>query len=169
MFYRKYFAFVETTCPWLACCFFTWWSDRLFVEFGHRTTDSAVCTHNDLQYVHWHQAITTVAVSAQIIHSSTMRKKQFQRELALVGVSSHKPCLWHLYFVQCILCVAWASFIVCLIDVSPWLCIPAVLEYRASISLAAVGCVIAGLALEKHIWTSTLHRAVKREPNSIEI
>lgn len=169
MFHRKYFAIVETTCPWVACCFFTWWADRLFVEFGHRTTDSPTCTHNDLQYVHWHQVVTAIAVSAQIIHSSTIRKKQFQRELVLVGVTAHKPCLYPLYFVQCILCVSWTAIIACLVDVSPWLCLPMVVAYRASIALAAVICVVASLVIEKTVWTSTLHRAVKHEPGVIEI
>jgi hypothetical protein len=44
-----------------------------------------------------------------------------------------------------------------------------VVAYRASIALAAVICVVASLVIEKTVWTSTLHRAVKHEPGVIEI
>ena len=169
MFFRKYFAFVETTFPWIFCCFLTWWVDRLLVEFGHRATDSPTCTHNNLQYVRWHQFVTMCAVKAQTVHSVLIRKKQFLRELSLMGVIEYRPCLYHLYIVQGSLCVAWAAVIACMVDVSPWLCLPTVVHYRASIATAAVATIFLLLLAERKLWTWTLDRAVRMDPDSIDI
>ncbi len=169
MFLRKYLACVEAVFPWMFCCVIGWWMDRLFVEFGHRTTDSSTCIHSDLQYVHWHQAITITACIAQSVYSVTARKRQFKRELMLIGVVEHQPCLIHLYFVQTILCVAWASILCCLIDVSPWLCLENILQYRASISATALLVILCGLVLERKLWSSTLTRAVRLDSKSIDI
>jgi len=169
MFLRKYLAGVETTFPWMFCCCVTWWLDRLFVEFGHRASDSPTCHHSDIQYMRLHQCVTVVAVCAQIGHSIHHRKRQFKRELALVGVTAYEPCLWHLYMVQSILCVAWATILACLVDVSPWLCVVAILQYRASISVAAFIAVLLGLVLERTMWQNTLDKAVALDPGTIDI
>jgi hypothetical protein len=169
MFFRKYLAFVETTFPWVFCCCITWWLDRLFVEFGHRASDSPTCHHSDIQYMRLHQYVTVAAVCAQTGHSIYKRKQQFKRELTLVGVITYKPCLWHLYIVQSILCIAWTTILVCLVDVSPWLCIETILGNRASISTAAFGIVLLGLVLERTIWQKTLDRAVELDPDTIDI
>ena len=169
MFFRKYLAFVEAVFPWMFCCIFGWWIDRLFVEFGHRSTDSPICLHSDLQYVRWHQFVTTTACSIQIIYSVRIRKTQFKRELDILSVVNHHPCLVHLYMVQAILCVAWASVIGCLIDVSPWLCIPFVNEYRATISATAIIVVVGSLLLERKLWTLTLNRAIQYDSKSLVI
>lgn len=169
MYFRKYLAFVETTCPWIFCCFLAWWSDRLFVEFGHRTTDSPTCTHSDLQYVHWHQAMTGCAVFAQIIHSARQRHAQFRRELSLVASVTDEPCLLHLLVVQIVLCVSWAGIIACLVDVSPWLCVPSILQYRASISLGCLGLVFSSLVMERKLWGRTLDNVARIDATSFEI
>jgi len=169
MFLRKYLAFVETTFPWIFCCFLSWWVDRLFVEFGHRATDTPICTHSDLQYVFWHQIVTTVAVVAQVVYSVTTRRKQFKRELSIVGVFAYEPCLFHIYLVQTGLCVAWSVVIACLIDVSPWLCIEHVLKNRATIAAMALVSIFGGLVLERRLWTWTLNRALAMDPDTIDI
>lgn len=169
MFFRKYLAFVETTFPWVFCCCLTWWFDRLLVEFGHRASDSPTCHHSDIQYMRLHQYVTIVAVCAQICHTVYKRKHQFKRELILVGVAIYEPCLWHLYFVQSILCIAWTTILVCLVDVSPWLCVVNILETRASISAGAFGVVLFGLILERTLWQKTLDRAVELDPDTIDI
>lgn len=169
MFFRKYLAFIETTFPWVFCCCLTWWLDRLFVEFGHRATDSPTCHHSDIQYMRLHQYVTVVAVCAQISHSVYNRKSQFKRELSLVGVVAYQPCLLHLYVVQSILCVAWTTLLACLVDVSPWLCIGTVLENRASLSGIAFGVVLLGLVTERMLWQKTLDRAVELDPDTIDI
>lgn len=169
MFFRKYLAFVETIFPWVFCCVISWWVDRLFVEFGHRTTDSPTCTHSDLQYVHWHQFVTATAVFAQTVYSVSNRRKQFKRELTLVGVISYKPCLIHLYALQSLLCVSWSIVIACLIDVSPWLCLESVLEYRASISASALLSVLFCLIMERKCWSWTLNKAVTMDSNTLVI
>lgn len=169
MFFRKYFAFVETTFPWVFCCFLTWFLDRLFVELGHRNTDSPTCTHNDLQYVQWHQYVTIVAVLAQIIHVIRIRKLQFYRELSLMGVGLNKPCIHHIYFIQVILCVSWATIITCLIDVSPWLCLPTILNNRASITSIASICIYTCIIIERKIWGWTLERTLTLDPDTIDI
>lgn len=169
MFFRKYFAFVEATFPWFFCCVLTWWLDRLLVEFGHRNTDSPTCTHNNLQYVRWHQFVTLCAVKAQMAYVILIRKKQFMRELTLVGVVAYEPCLFHIYALQGVLCVSWATLIACLIDISPWLCITNIVEHRATIATIAIGTVIATLIVEHKLWAYTLQRAIDKDPNSIEI
>lgn len=169
MFFRKYFAFVETTFPWIFCCFLTWWMDRLFVEFGHRATDTPTCTHSNLQYVRWHQFVTMCAVKAQTVHSVLIRKKQFLRELSLVGVVQYRPCLYPLYAIQGGLCTAWAAVIACMIDVSPWLCLPIVVQYRASIATISVVLVILLLIAERKLWTWSLDRAVRMDPETMDI
>lgn len=169
MFFRKYLAFVETTFPWVFCCCLTWWLDRLFVEFGHRLSDSPTCHHSDIQYMRLHQYVTIAAVLAQIIHTVLKRKVQFHRELTLIGVHSYKPCIYHLYIVQSILCIAWASVLVCLVDVSPWLCMTLVLNYRASIAVAAFCVVLMALLVERILWQKALDRALQMEPDTIDI
>ena len=169
MFFRKYLAFVEAVFPWMFCCIFGWFLDRLFVEFGHRATDSPICIHSDLQYVHWHQAVTAIACSIQIIYSIRIRSQQFKRELTLVGVVNYEPCLLRLYVIQTILCISWASIIGCLIDVSPWLCISFVNEYRAMISVSALIMIAAALVVERKIWSHTLNIAIQHDSKSIMI
>lgn len=167
MFFRKYLAFVQTTFPWVFCCVLTWWADRLFVEIGHRPTDSPTCSHSDLVYVHWHQAMTLAAVLAQCIHSTLARRRQFKRELTLIGVGQDQPCMIHLYALQIALCTAWATIVVCLIDVSPWLCIPYILDHRAIIALSAFKLVITCLGVERYIWERSLRRAIRMNSQSV--
>ena len=169
MFFRKYLAFVETTFPCVFCCFLTWWADRLFVEFGHRATDSPTCTQSDLQYVRWHQMVTGIAVAAQILYSVRMRRKQFNRELTLVGVIAYRPWLIHLYLIQTTLCIAWATVVACLVDVSPWLCLDIVLQNRAGIAAASLAIVFAGLVIERKVWGWTLDRAIALDPETLDI
>ena len=129
MFFRKYLAFYNSTFPWVWCIIGAWWLDRLFVELGHRYKNSEVCTHNDLQYVHIHQYLTTAAIIAQSISQINSRKEQFNREVILTG--STKTCLIHIYLLQIVFIVGWTSILSVLLDVSPWLCKHPILENRA--------------------------------------
>ena len=141
MFYRKYLVFVESTQPWFALCSLTWWLDRLFVELGHRSVDSPVCHHSNLQYVHIHQWITALAIIVQSFRSAKQREIQLRREAVLMDVRISRCDICPVFFLQYLLCVGWAGIILCLVDVSPWLCIPIVLEYRAIFSFVSL-CVI---------------------------
>lgn len=142
MFYRKYLVFVDSTQPWFACCILAWWLDRLFVELGHRSVDSLMCHHNNLQYVRIHQWITAIGILVQSFRSSKKREMQLRREAALMEITIRRLEICPVFFLQYLLCVGWAGVIVCLVDVSPWLCIPIVLEYRVVISLISFSCVM---------------------------
>ena len=169
MFFRKYFACVESLFPCVFCCAATWWLDRLFVELGHRASDTPICNHNDLQYVHWHQGFTALAVFAQSLYVVRRRRTQIHRECILLGVSGGPACLWHLYFVQAALCAAWSAILLCLMDVSPWLCVAAVLDNRATITLLSGLAVVACLVLERFLWDWTLQRALRAGCATVDI
>lgn len=169
MLFRKYLAFVPSTSPWVWCCLLTWWADRLFVEFGHRATDASLCTHNALQYVTVHQYLTIAAVTAQIIYSVRERLIQFRREAAIMMGTGNVPCTLHIYIIQTIVCIAWTTIVVCLIDVSPWLCMETVVNNRASISFAAVILICIALPVEAWIWDKTLQDALKYYSGPIDI
>jgi len=164
MFLRKYFAFFESIQPWTICCLFTWWIDRLFVEFGHRTTSSPICIDTELQYVRLHQYITVIACLLQICSTVFKRRRQFKRELVLVD-SVNMPCILHIYILNAIICIAWTTILACIIDVSPWLCIAAITNYRASITLVSVTIVGLSIVLERVIWDKTLSQSLELPVN----
>jgi len=166
MLFRKYLAFVPSTFPWIWCCLLTWWADRLFVEFGHRTTDAPICAHSDIQYVYIHQSLTIVALLAQIIYSGRERTTQFRREAQIIG-AGNTPCTFHIYLIQSIVCLAWTTIVVCLVDVSPWLCIESVVQNRASISLLSLCLLCVTLPIEAWIWDHTLQSALRIAPVDI--
>lgn len=168
MLFRKYLALYSSTYPWIWCCIVTWILDRFFVEFGHRNYDAPMCTHNDLQYVAIHQYITLIAVLAQIIHSTKERTIQFERECKLMGITN-KPCKWHIYTTQTIICVAWATIIVCIVDVSPWLCIQTFVRYRASITILALTILCITLSTESWLWDKTIENLLPYQPDIIDI
>lgn len=158
MFYRKYLAFYDSTCPWVWVVLFSWWVDRLFMEMGHRNENVEFCAHNDLQYVYIHRYITAVAVLTQTTTAAIRRKLQFEREATLTGAG--KTCLLHIYWTQFCLTVGWTSVLAVLFDVSPWLCLPNVLTKRASIALVALVNIIAALFLESYGWDWSIRRGL---------
>lgn len=158
MFFRKYLAFYDSTFPWVWCIICSWWLDRLFVELGHRYKDSEVCTHNDLQYVHIHQYLTAAAIIVQSISQINSRKKQFNREVILIG--SSRTCLVHIYLLQVVFIVGWTSILSVLLDVSPWLCKHTILEYRACIATASFVMLCGTSFIEKISWDWSLQRGI---------
>lgn len=156
--YRK--RFYAATYPWVWCCCLTWLIDRLLVEFGHRSTFSNICTHNDLQYVHQHQFITAMAVLVQIIWICGKRKKIFKRENILLGNDSHTGCILHLYILLACICISVTGILACIFDVSPWLCIPYVLNYRASLIALFGGSAIILIHVEQVLYTRALKKGV---------
>ena len=168
MLFRKYLAFIESTNPWIGACILTWWTDRLFVELGHRSSDTVLCTHSDIQYVHMHQYLTIFACTAQIIYSIRERTAQFQREAQIMGIVDI-PCQWPIYICCTVICVAWTITIVCLIDVSPWLCIGTFVQYRASIALMATLITMCTIPIEAKIWDTQLQQALLHETGPIDI
>ena len=158
MFFRKYLAFYDSTFPWVWCIIISWWTDRLFVELGHRSIFSELCTHNDLQYVHIHQYLTVAAIFVQSISIIKSRKKQFNREVILTG--STKTCLAHIYLLQIVFIVGWTSILSVLLDVSPWLCKVIILEYRACIATSAIVIICLANFTEKLSWDWSLQRGI---------
>jgi hypothetical protein len=159
MLFRKYFAFFESIHPWTSCCLITWWVDRLLVEFGHRTTSSPICIDTELQYVRLHQYITVIACLLQIFSTVYKRRRQFKRELALVDIV-HMPCICHVYALNTVICIAWTVILACIIDVSPWLCVAVITNYRASISLFSIFLICLSIVLERIIWDKTLSQSL---------
>jgi hypothetical protein len=157
--YRK--RFYAATFPWIWCCCLGWWVDRLLVEMGHRSTFSNICMHNDLQYVHQHQFITSFAILVQFIWIGSERKKQFLRENTLLGVTSPKTCIGHLYILLAGICVCVTGLLACIFDVSPWLCIPYVLEWRASLVALFGGLAIILIYIEQVLYTWSLKRGAQ--------
>ena len=168
MLFRKYLAFVESTFPWIWVCILTWWTDRLFVELGHRSSDTMICTHSDIQYVNMHQYLTIIACTAQIIYSIRERTKQFKREAQIMGIEDI-PCQWAIYICCTVICVAWTITVVCLIDVSPWLCIDTIVQYRASIALLSILCVMCAIPIEAKIWNTQLQNALADQSGPMDI
>ena len=168
MLFRKYLAFIESTFPWIWVCLLTWWIDRLFVELGHRSSDTVICTHSDIQYVKLHQYLTIVACVAQIMHSINRRKTQFKREARIMGIED-MPCQWFIYFGSIIVCSGWTCVIVCLIDVSPWLCIDTIVQNRASITLLSLLAIAVAVPIEAKIWDKTLQDTLQYQSGPIDI
>ena len=127
-----------------------------------------MCTHNDLQYVSLHQYITMIAITAQIIYSTKERLQQFDRECKLMGIRTI-PCKCHIYIIQTIICLSWSVVIVCIVDVSPWLCIATIVHYRASITILALTVLCMTLPLEAWLWDKTIEKAMPYQPDVIDI
>ena len=133
-------------------------------------TDQQTRQHACSLSVHWHQAITITACIAQSVHSVTARKRQFKRELMLVGVVEHQPCLIHLYFVQTLLCRLGIDAICCLIDVSPWLCLEKYFTVQSVYIGDGSSDYIMRVGIRKEIMnSSTLNRAVRLDSKSVMI
>ena len=79
------------------------------------------------------------------------------------------PCTLHIYIIQTIVCIAWTTIVVCLVDVSPWLCIETVVNNRASISFVAIVAIFIALPVEAWIWDKTLQDALKCHSGPIDI
>lgn len=164
MLIRSHLAFVSSTRPWLWGSFFSWWTDRLFVEFGHRTTSAPLCNHSNIQYVALHCYITIGAIICQSIYSIQTRATQFKREKILLGIDNTSPCRTLsllIYILQSGICIAWASIIACLTDVSPWLCNDFILEHRASIAASAFIGIVVLIYLEQYLYSYNLKRALQ--------
>lgn len=168
MLFRKYLAFIPSTTPCIWICIITWFLDRLLVEFGHRSSHETFCTHSDLQYVTMHQWLTGLATSCQIIWSIQSRKLQFKREASLMGIQTH-ICAFHIYIIQPIICTCWSIVVVCIFDVSPWLCIDWILDNRASLTLLSISIILGCLPLEAYLWDKKLQIALRDESGPIEI
>lgn len=153
---QRYFAFRSSTFPLVFCCITTWFLDRLFVEFGHRSEYSLVCIHNDLQYVTYHQWVTGIAALCQAILASRRRRACIKREAILLGRTDER-CLWHLYICQCILAILWTSILACALDFSPWLCVPTVLKNRATIITCALSLLVSVQYIERWLYNRTLY------------
>lgn len=168
MLFRKYLAFVPSTSPWIWCCVLTWWIDRFLMELGHRSSSEVLCTHSDIQYVQLHQYITCIACLVQIIYSVRERVTQFKREAQLMGIDDI-PCQLHIYIIQSLICTSWTTVIVCLIDVSPWLCLESVVQNRASIAALAICCIMCSLPAEAWLWDRLLQRALFDQSGPMDI
>lgn len=153
---QRQFGFHSSTFPLVFCCIATWFFDRLFVEFGHRATSSAVCVHNDLQYVVFHQWLTGLATIGQTLYACHRRRACVRREVLLLGSTTQPMCLCHLYACQAVLASAWTTVLACALDFSPWLCVPAVLNNRASMIVAALCCIVFVYHLERCLYDRTL-------------
>ena len=156
MTFQRYFALHSSTFPFVFCCIATWFLDRLFVEFGHRTTYTEVCIHNDLQYVTYHQWVTVAATVGQTVIASRRRRVLFERERVLLGGTAPASCLCHLYLCQCIMSVLWTTILACALDFSPWLCIPFVLENRATVIASAICTLFLVRLFDRFLYERTL-------------
>ena len=168
MYRRRHLAFFSATAPWVWCCCAAWWVDRLLVELGHRTTDSPICIHSDLQYVRYHQAVTIIATKLQTVWFCRETRQQFRRERILLGQGHGSlPCMVHIYLCHAITCVCWTGVLACVFDVSPWLCMQAVLSRRASLmALFGIGAVTS-VVLERTLYAILLSRHIHAD--TIEI
>ena len=152
MYYKKNLSIYDSTFPFVWTCVMTWWVDRLLVEFGHRSTDTLVCIHNNLQYIHYHQYTTSVLVGLQIVKAITKRRREFIRESKLANSVTSRWALFIIAILQIVLVLAWCSIILAILDVSPWLCITDILENRALVSLGAFLCILVMLPVEAILW-----------------
>ena len=158
MYFEKYLSIYNSTFPCIWVCVISWWFDRLLVEFGHRVTDSPICHHNNLQYVLTHRVITYFLMFIQICCCCFLKRKQFYREAALCHSSA--SCLFPIYIAQIFLVLSWSTIFSVILDVSPWLCIPPILENRAIISLGAVAVIFFILPLQTFIWDKFLEYGI---------
>jgi len=161
MYYKKNFSIYDSTFPFVWVCVLTWWVDRLFVELGHRSTDSLVCIHNNLQYIHYHQYITTFLLTMQVSKAVSKRRRQFLRESKLATAITGVANTVVIAILQMILVFAWTCIVSVLLDVSPWLCIPYFLENRAIISLVAFVCILTLLPLESIFWDWSIQKGLE--------
>lgn len=152
MFYKKNLSVYDSTFPFVWVCMLTWWIDRLLVELGHRSSDSDVCIHSDLQYVHLHQYICYLLVAVQVAKAFIQRRREYAREAQLVDSNIH-PCSSVIILIcQTILVCAWSSIFFVLLDVSPWLCVSQILDRRAMIAMGCLMCILMILPLEAVLW-----------------
>lgn len=168
MLFRKYLAVVQSTYPWTWLCLLTWWFDRLFVEFGSRSIENQICTHSEIQYVEIHKYMTVFATGMQIFYSVKQRREQFIREAHIMGIVKI-PTTVPIFICETIITICWQIVIVCIIDVSPWLCIHNVLYHRATITLLAILLIVASIPLEGIIWDKQLQNALQWANGPMEI
>lgn len=161
MYYKKNLSIYDSTFPFVWVCVITWWLDRLFVELGHRSTDSSVCIHNNLQYIHYHQYTTFLLLGMQVTKAITKRRREFLRESKLTNSVATCHATFIIGIIQTILVLSWASIIFMLIDVSPWLCMGYILENRAVFSLSALACILLLLPLETFFWDWSIQRGLE--------
>ena len=153
---QRYFAFRSSTFPLVFCCIAAWFLDRLFVEFGHRSEDSPVCIHNDLQYVTYHQWVTVIAALCQTIIASSRRRACIKREAILLG-SKHERCMCHINICQCILAILRTSILACALYISPWMSVSTVLKNRATIITCALSLIVVVQHTERCLYDRTLY------------
>ena len=163
MYYKKNLSIYDSTFPFVWVCLLTWWLDRLFVELGHRSSDSAVCIHNDLQYVHVHQYLCATLVGLQIVRAVLRRRHEYHRESRLVDSVAHRCNSVCIGVFQSILVVSWCAIFSVLLDVSPWLCVPWLLECRAVIALTSLVDILATLPAEAFVWDYFLQQGLLSE------
>ena len=168
MLYRKYLAFYRCTFPCIWVVVSAWFVDRFLMELGHRSNTGAVCAHNDLQYVIVHKWLTSFACILQSYYSIKERVIQFERERSLMGIDV-RVCHLHIQILQAMLCVSWLVFISALVDVSPWLCIEQVAQYRASYAFVGFMAMIIIVPLESYLWDNTLKGALVRKSAPVHI
>jgi len=159
MIIRKYWAFFPSTSPFLFLCILCWWLDRLFMEFGHRRSDTNFCYHNNLQYVNMHCILTVLAVFGQSIYSIYKRKRNYEREIILL--QTKKSCIFHLHILQFIICAAWSVIFACIVDVSPWLCFDLIVNKRAIYTLMSIITLFCSIYLEEYLYNKALVSAVQ--------
>lgn len=152
MYYKKNLSIYDSTFPFVWVCVVTWWVDRLLVELGHRSTDTLVCIHNNLQYIHYHQYTTSALVCMQIVKAIAKRRREFVRESKLSSSVTSHCAVFTVGILQTMLVLAWCSIVLSLLDVSPWLCVGYVLENRAFLSFGSLVCILCVLPVETILW-----------------
>lgn len=160
MYYKKNLSIFDSTFPFVWICVITWWVDRLFVELGHRSTDTLICIHSNLQYIHYHQYTTSVLVVMQIMKTIAKRRREFVRESLLTNSVTSIYAIFTISILQSILVLAWCSIVLTLLDVSPWLCVDYVLENRALYSFSSLLCIMIALPVETVLWDWFLQRGL---------
>lgn len=160
MYYRKNLSIYDSTFPFVWVSILTWWLDRLFVELGHRSSDMSVCLHNDLQYVRFHQYTCVTLVILQVFKSVLVRRREHVREAQLVNSTTHPGAVVCIFVCQCILVFAWCTIFSVLLDVSPWLCVHALLQNRAVIVLLSLVAILMTLPVEAILWDCFLQRGL---------
>lgn len=168
MLYRKYLSFYRCTFPCIWVVVSAWFIDRLLMELGHRSSTADVCTHSNLQYVIVHKWLTSIACAIQSYYSIRERTTQFERERALMGIEV-RICHYHIQLLQAMLCVSWLVLVAALVDVSPWLCIEHVAQYRASYAFIAFISMFIIIPLESYLWDKSLNLALVRTSAPIHI
>lgn len=163
MYYKKNLSLYDSTFPFVWVCLFTWWVDRLLVELGHRSSLTDICLHNDLQYVNLHQYIFASLVLIQIVVSTAKRYREYDRESQLVQSTPYNCNIVWIFCVQCVLVSAWSVIFSVLLDVSPWLCVKPVVEYRALIACFSLACIVVTLPIETLAWDKSLQYGLINE------